>query len=195
MTVLRPARGGCPREQLPDYVAGRLDAASARWWDRHLVACGDCSRVVDDERVLRSVLTGTAPRVPGGLRSSLMALDRPADVGPVESGPGSPRFPGVAPLPMVRPGAPPCHRSALRSAVVAAAAAGATAATAWTLSVVGSTAAAAPTELPRPTSPAPPASAAPGGTGRPAVPAALTVSWPVTGTTGTTAPAGRTAGP
>jgi hypothetical protein len=196
MTLLRPSTGACPREQLPDYVAGRLDAASTRWWDRHLVTCVGCSRAVDQERMLRSALTGGVPRPRGDLRSALVAMGRlegelPCSGGE-RAGPSAPeprRSPALAPLaplPVLRPGAPPCHRSALRSAVVAAAAAGATAATAWSLSIAGAGAAAAPAARVSQPGPPAPVSAVPGAsTG--AGSAVLTVRWPGPGA----APAGR----
>jgi hypothetical protein len=123
----------CLGDELPEYAAGRLPLDRQWAWDRHLVACQVCGHAVAQERRLRSVLAG-APSMPGDLRSSLLALgtdlasragERPAVAHP----------PALA---LLAPSAPPCHRSALRATVVAAAAAGVSAAAAWSLTVIGS---------------------------------------------------------
>ena len=120
----------CLGDEMSDYAAGRLPLDRQWAWDRHLVACRVCAHAVDAERRLRSALTG-APSMPGDLRSSLLALGAAlaADLGPrpVSSGHGS--------LRLLAPTAPPCHRSALRATVIAAAAAGLSAAAAWSLTV------------------------------------------------------------
>ncbi|GGL31263.1 hypothetical protein H9L10_09560 [Phycicoccus endophyticus] len=117
----------CGSEELSEYAAGRLSAERSLAWDRHLVACQVCRQDVDDERRLRQALAG-APSMPGDLRVTLLALGR--QVEPVASTPREP-------LTLLAPGAPPCHRSALRATVVAAAAAGVSAAAAWSLTVIG----------------------------------------------------------
>jgi len=120
----------CQGEELAEYAAGRLPLDRQWAWDRHLVACQACAHDVAQERRLRSALAG-APSMPGDLRSTLLALGTAlaSDVGP-------------RPVPTARdqpallaPSAPPCHRSALRATVVAAAAAGVSAAAAWSLTV------------------------------------------------------------
>jgi len=120
----------CQGEELTEYAAGRLPLDRQWAWDRHLVACQACAHDVAQERRLRSALSG-APSVPGGLHSTLLALGSAlaADLGP------RPAVPGHDPLRLLAPTAPPCHRSALRATVVAAAAAGLSAAAAWSLSV------------------------------------------------------------
>jgi len=120
----------CQGDELSEYAAGRLPLDRQWAWDRHLVACQACAHDVAQERRLRSSLAG-APSMPGDLRSTLLALGSSlaADLGPrpVASGPD--------PLRLLSPTAPPCHRSALRATVVAAAAAGLSAAAAWSLTV------------------------------------------------------------
>lgn len=141
----RPAPVGCPDEDLPDYVADRLGDAERRRFERHLVACAACRDAVLGERRLRARLASGAPSLPSGLHSHLLALGGPRERG----APALPVAWGAGPsLAVLAPTSPPCHRSALRSAVVAAAAAGASAAAAWTLSVAGGAA-------PSPVSPSP----------------------------------------
>ena len=123
----------CLGDELPEYAAGRLSVDRQWAWDRHLVACQVCGHAVAQERRLRRVLAG-APSMPGDLRSSLLALgsDPSARAGERAS------IPHPSPLALLAPSAPPCHRSALRATVVAAAAAGVSAAAAWSLTVIGS---------------------------------------------------------
>ena len=120
----------CQGEELAEYAAGRLPLDRQWAWDRHLVACGHCAHGVAQERRLRSALAG-APSVPGDLRSSLLALGAAlaTDLGPRPVPSGHDR------LALLHPSAPPCHRSALRATVLAAAAAGLSAAAAWSLTV------------------------------------------------------------
>jgi len=120
----------CRGEELAEYAAGRLPVNRQWAWDRHLVACQTCAQDVAQERRLRSALAG-APSMPGDLRSSLLALGAAlaTDLGP-RPVPG-----GHEQLALLHPSAPPCHRSALRATVVAAAAAGLSAAAAWSLTV------------------------------------------------------------
>jgi hypothetical protein len=121
----------CQGEELAEYAAGRLPLDRQWAWDRHLVACQVCADEVARERRLRSALTG-APAMSGDLRISLLALGNAlaADLAPRPAGGGP------DPLRLLAPTAPPCHRSALRATVVAAAAAGVSAAAAWSLTVV-----------------------------------------------------------
>ncbi|MFL6152973.1 MAG: anti-sigma factor family protein [Ornithinibacter sp.] len=120
----------CRGEELTEYAAGRLPLDRQWAWDRHLVACQLCAQEVAQERRLRSALAG-APSMPGDLRSSLLALGAAlaTDLGP------RPAPSGHEQLALLHPSAPPCHRSALRATVVAAAAAGLSAAAAWSLTV------------------------------------------------------------
>ena len=123
----------CLGEELPEYAAGRLSLERQWAWDRHLVACQVCAHAVAQERRLRSVLAG-APSMPGDLRSSLLAL------GSSLASPATERAttaPDRRPLVLLSPSAPPCHRSALRATVIAAAAAGVSAAAAWSLTIIG----------------------------------------------------------
>jgi anti-sigma factor RsiW len=121
----------CQGEELTEYAAGRLPLDRQWAWDRHLVACQTCAHDVAQERRLRSALAG-APSMPGDLRSSLLALGNAlaADLGP------RPVSAAHDQLALLAPSAPPCHRSALRATVIAAAAAGVSAAAAWSLTVV-----------------------------------------------------------
>ena len=123
----------CLGDELSEYAAARLPLQRQWAWDRHLVACRVCAHAVEEERRLRTALTG-APSMPGDLRSSLMALGRSLAV---EAGPVRPVAAHHEPLALLSPDAPPCHRSALRATVVAAAAAGVSAAAAWSLTVIG----------------------------------------------------------
>ena len=120
----------CQGDELTEYAAGRLPLDRQWAWDRHLVACQTCAHDVAQERRLRSALAG-APSMPGDLRSSLLALGNAlaADLGPRPVPVAHDR------LALLAPSAPPCHRSALRATVVAAAAAGVSAAAAWSLTV------------------------------------------------------------
>jgi anti-sigma factor RsiW len=121
----------CRGEELTEYAAGRLPLDRQWAWDRHLVACQLCAQEVAQERRLRSALAAGAPSMPGDLRSSLLALGAAlaTDLGP------RPLPRGHEQLALLHPSAPPCHRSALRATVVAAAAAGLSAAAAWSLTV------------------------------------------------------------
>ena len=127
MSSPRPVH--CLDDELSEYVAGRLPAERVRAWDRHLVACQGCGRAVAEERRLRAALAG-GPSMPGDLRLSLLALGR--DLAPAPAPTAGPEQ-----LALLAPSAPPCHRSALRATVVAAAAAGVSAAAAWSLTVGG----------------------------------------------------------
>jgi anti-sigma factor RsiW len=120
----------CRGEELTEYAAGRLPLDRQWAWDRHLVACQLCAQDVAQERRLRSALAG-APSMPGDQRSSQLALGAAlaTDLGP------RPVPSGHQQLALLHPSAPPCHRSALRATVVAAAAAGLSAAAAWSLTV------------------------------------------------------------
>jgi len=123
----------CLGDELPEYAAGRLSLERQWAWDRHLVACQVCAHAVAQERRLRSVLAG-APSMPGDLRSSLLALGSTLAASADEPATPTQHRP---PLVLLAPGAPPCHRSALRATVIAAAAAGVSAAAAWSLTIIG----------------------------------------------------------
>ncbi|WP_299440741.1 anti-sigma factor [uncultured Phycicoccus sp.] len=117
----------CLDDELSEYAAGRLDDTRSLAWDRHLVACEMCRRAVGAERRLREALAG-GPSMPGDLRTTLIAMGRDLDPGPVGF---------REPLALLSPGDRPCHRSPLRATVVAAAAVGVSAAAAWSLTVIG----------------------------------------------------------
>ncbi|GIL37552.1 anti-sigma factor [Phycicoccus sp. DTK01] len=172
------ARAGvqCLGDELSEYAAGRLGASREQAWDRHLVACEMCRHAVGQERRLRAALAG-APSMPGDLRVTLLALARDLEP-PATSAPAATA--GPDPLRLLAPSAPPCHRSALRATVVAAAAAGVSAAAAWSLTVIGSPAVVRPAG-----SPAGPASA----TTRVVVPHGTTAFAQVSLTTRTSPPA------
>lgn len=123
----------CLDDELSEYAAGRLSPRRTLTWERHLAVCDLCSTALEQERRLRRALAG-APSMPGDLHASLLAMGRGLATDP----PAPPAAPaGAGPLPVLAPGAPPCHRSPLRATVVAAAAAGVSAAAAWSLGVVG----------------------------------------------------------
>jgi anti-sigma factor RsiW len=126
----RPVR--CRLDELPDYVSGQLAPQRVDAWDRHLIACVGCQHAVAGERRLQSLLASGCPSMPGSLHAQLVALASST------TGPAPVRTGERAPLEMVPPSAPPAHRSPLRSAAMATAAAGATAAVAWSLTVTGS---------------------------------------------------------
>lgn len=125
----RPSR--CRLDELPDYVSGRLSAQRTLDWDRHLISCVGCQHAVAGERRLQSLLASGCPSMPGSLHAQLVALASSM------TGPAMAQTSERAPLEMVPPSAPPAHRSPLRSAALATAAAGATAAVAWSLTVTG----------------------------------------------------------
>ncbi len=161
----------CLDDELSEYAAGRLDGARRSAWEHHLVACELCCGAVRQERRLREALAG-APSMPGDLRVTLLALGR--DVAAVPRPVGGPE-----PLPLLAPSDPPCHRSALRATVVAAAAAGVSAAAAWSLTVGGAPVVQRPASAPGTATPPVARSVAPGGA----------VLVPVRWTPGATAPA------
>ena len=130
-------RHTCLDDELPDYVAGRLDPATRLHWDRHLTVCLTCQQQVALERRLRAALEG-APSLSGGLRSQLLAL------GAELPGPAPEPRPVLDPLPVLAPTATACHRSPRRPVAVAAAAVGASAAAVLGVAVVGGVARPAP---------------------------------------------------
>lgn len=125
----RPSR--CRLDELPDYVSGQLSAQRTLDWDRHLITCVNCQHGVAGERRLQAMLSSGCPSMPGNLHAQLVALASSM------TGPAMAQTSERAPLEMVPPSAPPVHRSPLRSAALATAAAGATAAVAWTLTIAG----------------------------------------------------------
>lgn len=125
----RPLR--CRLDELPDYVSGQLSAQRTLEWGRHLITCVGCQHAVAGERRLQTLLASGCPSMPGSLHAQLVALSS-SMTGPVMA-----QTSERAPLEMVAPSAPPAHRSPLRSAALATAAAGATAAVAWTLTIAG----------------------------------------------------------
>ncbi len=165
----------CLDEELGDYAAGRLDAARRRPWERHLVSCGTCAHAVAEERRLQAAFAG-APSMPGDLRASLLALGGGGPLAPAASGQAARR---VDPLMVLSPGARPCHRSALRATVIAAAAAGASAAAALSLTVISTP----PARVGTTATPAIPAVGSPGQTQSPTLGTASVVpaGWARTG--------------
>lgn len=125
----------CRLDELPDYVSGQLSAQRTLEWDRHLIACGGCQHAVAAERRLQTLLSAGCPSMSGSLHAQLVALASSMPAVPT-AGPADRRL-EHAPLQMVAPTAPPVHRSPLKSAAIATAAAGATAAVAWTLTLAG----------------------------------------------------------
>ena len=121
----------CRLDELPDYVSGHLSRQRLDAWDRHLISCVGCQHAVAAERRLQSLLASGCPSMPGSLHAQLVALASSM------TGPAMAQTGERAPLEMVPPSAPPAHRSPLKSAALATAAAGATAAVAWSLTVTG----------------------------------------------------------
>lgn len=134
MALPRPNR--CRLDELPDYVSGQLTAQRTLEWDRHLITCVGCQHAVAGERRLQTLLSAGCPSMSGSLHAQLVAL---AAVMPAPTSAHEPsrRRDAYAPLEMVAPSAPPVHRSPLKSAALATAAASATAAVAWTLTLAG----------------------------------------------------------
>lgn len=123
------------------YVDRALPAPLLRAFDQHLVCCGMCRALADQERrIVASLRSDTG--VPHGLRTSLMGVavepafrSSPPDVPRPPRGfrMPAPSFP--TPVPTVAPTSPALHRSPVRAAVVASLAAGASVAAAWGLAV------------------------------------------------------------
>lgn len=155
-----PAMRGCLGERVSDYVDGTLGAGEQLACDRHLIACQGCRAEIELERRLRATLR-TEPAVPDALMAMLMAvsqeipvqapLSRPARTGvsrPARAGgsvpsvplrgPGMPPALPIAPVQVLAPSAPAQHRSALRAAAFATAAAGASVAAVWAFSLAPS---------------------------------------------------------
>lgn len=157
---MRRATSRCLGESVVEYVARSLPPSELLGWDRHLVACSTCRRAVDDERWMLARMS-VAPTMPTDLRTVLLSLASLApSVPPPPPAPAhvriavrrQPALP-VTPsrLAVVAPSAPACHRSALRSAVLATVAAGASAAAAWSMAVTGAAAPVATSPAPGPT--------------------------------------------
>ncbi len=134
----RSHRLACLGGELPEYAAGRLPDARMRVWDRHLVSCIGCAQAVAEERRLQAVLAEGIPSLPASLHGALLAMSAHSQTSGGQVPPTSSPLPPVRPLLTLAPTAPPCHRSVLRSAVIAAVAASAGAAAAWSLGVSGS---------------------------------------------------------
>lgn len=134
------------RGQVRAYVDRSLPPALLHLYDKHLVCCTMCRHAADQERRIVAALRSDTG-VPMSLRSSLIGLAAtpPPMEQPIQSsGPRIPMPPlgfrmpsgaSHAPVPTVRPTAPPLHRSPMRAAVVASIAAGASVAAAWGLAV------------------------------------------------------------
>lgn len=154
MTKASDSAPSCGADELAEYAAGRLTPARAAAWEGHLAGCARCRFELADLEALRTRLATSAPSLPGGLTSALLALGAEDDLtgraatGHAGNPPGpAPAVPvpatgqraGAHPMPpllLVAPTSPPAHRSVLRSGVIAAAAAGASVAAAWSLGVV-----------------------------------------------------------
>lgn len=117
--------------ELADYAAGRLRSAQSAAWQAHLACCARCRFTLAEEERVRTLLAVGPPPMPGGLQATLLALADSV---------GSVRIPLTAPvsqsgswtpLPVALPGAPPAHRSAVRSALMATAVAVAGLAAVW----------------------------------------------------------------
>lgn len=135
MSLSRPNR--CRLDELPDYVSGQLSVQRTLEWDRHLIACAGCQHAVAGERRLQAMLSTGCPSMSGSLHAQLVALASTMPAPSLVGGTPDRRPQAHGPLEMVAPSAPPVHRSPLKSAALATAAAGATAAVAWTLTLAG----------------------------------------------------------
>ncbi len=147
--------------QVSAYVDRRLDAATLREFDRHLVACQVCRHTAEQERrLLESLRTGATPGLSSDLQSMLLGLGAPSLPSGSErqavrddldrSSPWTPVATrgGRVPLRTVAPAAPALHRSPRRAAVLAGLAAGASAAAAFGLAVAAPTISATPSRQP-----------------------------------------------
>lgn len=163
----------CLGDRVGEYVERSLPPDELLAWDRHLVSCVTCLGAADLERRLRATLR-SAPEVPADLRTLLLSVSqeipvavpaprpagiphrRPATVG---ANPPEPDARATRPGPdlglvVLAQGAPAQHRSALRAALFATAAAGASAAAAWGMSVGPGASTARITPVPLPVRPA-----------------------------------------
>lgn len=157
ITPVRRTASHCLGERVVEYVARSLPDAELLACDRHLIVCASCRKAVDDERRMLARLA-VEPMMPSDLRTALLSLASlpPTAPPPPPEAPSAVRHavrrhpavadsrPPAAPIPVrlaiLAPSAPACHRSPLRSAVLAAVAAGASAAAAWSMAVTGATA-------------------------------------------------------
>ncbi|MEI2776936.1 MAG: hypothetical protein V9G19_13400 [Tetrasphaera sp.] len=139
--MIRP-RGarGCLGDLVGDYVEAALPAQEKLAWDRHLVACIGCRGAVDLERRLKDTLRA-APRVPDDLRGLLLSVSQEIPVAvPATSVPDAPARPGPdLGVAVLAPGAPAQHRSMLRAAVFATAAASASVVAVWGIAMAPAT--------------------------------------------------------
>lgn len=135
----------CLGEWISEYVDGSLPASEQLCADRHLVACQGCRAEVDLERRLRTTLRSERA-VPDQLVGMLMSLSQEIPVGTRERGTTAPPPVSLAPrtaqvwavagqeVRVLNPDAPPQHRSALRAAALAGAAAGVSMVAVWAFS-------------------------------------------------------------
>lgn len=155
--------GGCLGERVSEYVDGSLSEADILACQTHLIACALCRSEVELERRLLRTLRED-PSMPSELMGLLISVSQEipvrapaAERATRESRP--PRAPSVPMLPtpiafapttlrVLDQNAPAQHRSALRAAVLATAAAGASMAAAWAFSVTSSAASAPATAVP-----------------------------------------------
>jgi hypothetical protein len=168
ITPVRRTASHCLGERVVEYVARSLPDTELLACDRHLIICASCRKAVDDERRMLARLA-VEPMMPSDLRTALLSL---ASLPPTTPPPPPEAPPAVrhavrrhpafdpsrhpaagmpARLTVLAPSAPACHRSPLRSAVLAAVAAGASAAAAWSMAVTGATATATESPVVRPT--------------------------------------------
>lgn len=165
----------CLGEWISEYVDGSLSPVEQLCAERHLVACQGCRAEVDLERRLRATLRAE-PAMPEALLTMLMSVSQEIPIQRPGRGAVN-RFgvPAVPPAPtpvpaawavemtqvrVLAPQAPAQHRSALRAAAFASAAASVSLAAVWAFSMSPGAAArpGAPAAV-IPTRPAPPSSA------------------------------------
>ena len=140
LSVLRRGAGGCPPEDVADYLDGRLPVSRTQAWDRHLITCTSCLARVQSERRLHAAMRDCV-RPDGALHRSLLAMGQMTSSPAPAVGDHAPsRAPWEAnvqreDLTVLSPGAPACHRSAARAVLLATVAAGAAGAAAWSVGV------------------------------------------------------------
>ena len=77
---MRDCANGEMRDQLPDWVHGRLDADGARRVATHVAHCADCAEEVALLRDLANSMTASAPRV--NVAAIVAALPKPPKARP-----------------------------------------------------------------------------------------------------------------
>lgn len=73
MRISRLTRQHDPERNAAEYVSGELSGRARRWFERHILDCGDCWREVLLGRFGRRVAEDAGEPVPTGLRDRIRA--------------------------------------------------------------------------------------------------------------------------